>query len=92
VLSPLVPVAQCGHPASGRIWLAVNDELRQDGDLADMIWPVADAIAEISTYLAMSPGDLVYTGTPAGVGPLQAGDRVTAGIDGVGELAIEIGG
>lgn len=87
VLSPIRPVAEVGHPAAARIWLSVNDEPRQDGDIADMIWPVADIIAELSTYVELSAGDLIYTGTPAGVGRIVAGDRVAGGIDGIGSIA-----
>jgi fumarylpyruvate hydrolase len=76
----------CGHPARGRIWLEVNGTLRQQGDLADMIWSVPEVIAELSTWFELAPGDLVFTGTPAGVGPLVAGDRVRGGVDGVGLL------
>ena len=84
------PVAEVGHPASGRIWLAVNDQTRQEGDLEEMIWSVAESIAEISTYCMLAPGDLVYTGTPAGVGPLAVGDRISGGIEGVGDIEIDI--
>ena len=56
-----------------------------------MIWPVADVIAHISRSVALAPGDLIYTGTPAGVGPLQPGDKVTAGVDGIIEIAFEVG-
>ena len=86
-LSPIRPAAEIGHPASARIWLSVNGAARQDGDIADMIWPVADIIAELSTYVELKPGDLIYTGTPAGVGPIVAGDVVAGGIDGVGTIA-----
>jgi fumarylpyruvate hydrolase len=87
VLSPIRPVAAVGHPASARIWLSVNGEVRQDGDIADMIWPVADIIAELSTYVELRPGDLIYTGTPAGVGRIVAGDVVEGGVDGIGAIA-----
>ena len=87
ILSPIRPVAEVGHPTAARIWLSVNDELRQDGDIADMIWPVADIIAELSTYVELKAGDLIYTGTPAGVGRIVAGDRVAGGIDGIGTIA-----
>lgn len=86
VLSPIRPVADVGHPSAARIWLAVNGAVRQDGDIADMIWPVADIIAELSTYVALRPGDLIYTGTPAGVGRIAPGDRVEGGIDGIGMI------
>ena len=64
----------------------MNGELRQDGDIADMIWGVPEIIAELSTWFELMPGDLVFTGTPAGVGPLIPGDRVRGGVDGVGLL------
>lgn len=87
VLSPIRSATEVGHPARARIWLSVNGEARQDGDIADMIWPVADIIAELSTYVQLQPGDLIYTGTPAGVGPIVAGDLVEGGIDGFGMIA-----
>jgi fumarylpyruvate hydrolase len=87
VLSPIRPVSEVGHPATARIWLSVNGARRQDGDIADMIWPVADIIAELSTYVELKPGDLIYTGTPAGVGRIVPGDLVEGGIDGIGTIA-----
>ena len=84
------PAADVGHPERGRIWLSVNDEIRQDGDISQMIWSVPESIAEISTYCALAPGDLIFTGTPAGVGALAPGDRVSGGVDSVGEISIEI--
>jgi fumarylpyruvate hydrolase len=73
-----------GHLAKGRIELTVNGELRQEGDLADMIWGVPEIIAALSTYVALAPGDLIFTGTPAGVGPLKPGDRVEGLVEGAG--------
>ncbi|MBX3578204.1 MAG: fumarylacetoacetate hydrolase family protein [Rhizobiaceae bacterium] len=86
VCGPLVRASAAGHPSGGRIWLAVNGTPRQDADLSEMIWAVPDVIAFCSQSVRLLPGDLIYTGTPAGVGPLQAGDRVTGGIDGIGTL------
>ncbi|MEO8481579.1 MAG: fumarylacetoacetate hydrolase family protein [Acidobacteriota bacterium] len=88
--APIHPVAEVGHPSRGRIWLAVNGDVKQDGNLAELIWPVPDIIAQASQAMRLEQGDLIYTGTPAGVGPVVRGDRITAGIDGVGELAIQI--
>lgn len=87
----LAPVPGSGHPRDGRIWLAVNGVVRQEGDIADMIWPLADIVAICSQSVELRPGDLIFTGTPAGVGALSPGDRVTGGVDGIGtiELAIE---
>jgi fumarylpyruvate hydrolase len=87
----LRPVAEVGHPAAGRVWLEVNGEVRQQGDLNELIWPVADVISHVSQSVALQPGDLIYTGTPAGVGALQPGDRVTGGVDGVATFAFELG-
>jgi fumarylpyruvate hydrolase len=86
-----VPVAQIGHPKRARIWLEVNGVIKQDADISDMSWSVAEVIAAASTALTLQPGDIIFTGTPAGVGPLVTGDRVRGGVDGVGEIAITIG-
>ncbi len=75
-----------GHLTRGRIWLSVNGVVRQDSDLSQMIWSVPDIIAEMSSYFRLQPGDLIYTGTPAGVGALSVGDVVVAGIDSLGTL------
>lgn len=90
VVGVICPVSVCGHPACGRIWLNVNDQLRQQGDLSDMIWAVPDIIANLSTMVRLEPGDLIYSGTPAGVGPLLRGDVLEAGVDGVGRLGARI--
>lgn len=79
-------VREIGHPERGRIWLSVNGAIRQDADISDLTWTVPEIIAELSTLFTLKPGDLVYTGTPAGVGPLQRGDRIEGGVDGVGAL------
>ena len=75
-LSAITPIEQSGFLLKGPITLDVNGERRQSGDLADMIWPVADIIAELSQLFLLAPGDLIFTGTPAGVGPVQRGDRL----------------
>ncbi|HEX6735177.1 MAG TPA: fumarylacetoacetate hydrolase family protein [Azonexus sp.] len=92
VCGPIVPVANCGHPALGRIWLKVNGQLRQDGDLAAMSWKVPEIIAQLSTLVTLAAGDLIYTGTPAGVGAIVAGDLLEGGVDGVGTLQARIVG
>jgi fumarylpyruvate hydrolase len=89
-IGPIYPVECCGHPEGGAIHLAVNGIERQRGDLADMIWSVPEVIAELSTYVELRPGDLIFTGTPSGVGPLGHGDRVSAGIAGLSELHLTI--
>jgi fumarylpyruvate hydrolase len=85
-ITPIITVAKVGHPVAGRIWLEVNGKPRQQGDLSDMIWKVPEIIAELSTWFELFPGDLIFTGTPAGVGPLVPGDRVRGGVDGIGVL------
>jgi len=77
-------------PRSGRISLAVNDQLRQDGDLADMIWSCAEIVAHLSRLFRLEPGDLVFTGTPAGVGALNRGDQVVGRIEGLASVSITI--
>ena len=89
-ISPIVPAARIGHPNRGAISLKVNSQSRQHGDLADMIWPVADIIANLSAYVTLLPGDLVFTGTPAGVGRVERGDRLEGEIEGVGVLSVAI--
>jgi fumarylpyruvate hydrolase len=89
-LSALHAAAEVGHLREGRIWLAVNGKIRQDGDLNELIWSVPEAVSELSTLFRLESGDLIFTGTPAGVGPVVAGDRLTGGIEGLDEIAIEI--
>src|SRR5690606_14037076 len=90
-ITAITPVSECGHLSKGRIWLSVNQELRQNGDLDELIWKVPEVIAELSTLFALVPGDLIYTGTPAGVGALNVGDRVEGGVDGLDVLVNIIG-
>ena len=79
-----------GAAPQGRITLAVNGQTRQDATVADMIWATAEIIAEASKLWTLAPGDLIYTGTPEGVGPLVRGDHVTGSVEGVGELAFTV--
>jgi fumarylpyruvate hydrolase len=88
--SPLIPAATLGHPRDARIWLEVNGDLRQQGNLNEMIWPIADVISLLSRLVTLAPGDLIYTGTPAGVAALKPGDQVRGGVDGVTEFALSI--
>jgi len=89
-ITSLYPVASHGHRSAGRIWLKVNDETRQQADLAEMIWNVPETIAFLSQYYLLRAGDLIFTGTPAGVGAVKRGDRLLGGVDGLGELAVTI--
>jgi fumarylpyruvate hydrolase len=84
--SALVPASQCGHLAKGRIHLKVNGDVRQDGDLAMMIWNVPDTIAYLSTLFTLMPGDLIFSGTPAGVAAVSRGDVLEGHVDGLATL------
>src|ERR1700677_2363586 len=81
--APIGPVTRGVPPREGAITLSIDGQVRQSGDLADMIWSVADIIAFLSTYVAVAAGDLIFTGTPAGVGPIQRGERVHGAIAGI---------
>ena len=83
-------VADVGHPARGAIWLEVNGQPRQRADLCEMIWSVPEIVSELSTLYELKPGDLVFTGTPAGVGPLVRGDSLVGGIEGLDTLRTTI--
>jgi fumarylpyruvate hydrolase len=89
-IGAIQPVSAVGHPAHGAVWLKVNGELRQNGDLEQMSWKVAEVIANLSTYVALAPGDLIFTGTPAGVSTIVRGDLIEGGVAGVGELQIRL--
>jgi fumarylpyruvate hydrolase len=86
----IIPAAKAGHPAAGRIALEVNGVLRQEGDLTDQIWPVPEIIAALSRLVRLAPGDLIFTGTPDGVGPLVKGDLAEGEIEGVGRVSLRI--
>ena len=89
-IGAIQPVAVVGHPLRGAVWLKVNGELRQNGDLEQMSWKVAEVIANLSSYVALAPGDLIFTGTPAGVSTIVRGDVIEGGVDGIGELQIKL--
>jgi fumarylpyruvate hydrolase len=89
-IGEIQPVAAVGHPARGAVWLKVNGELRQNGDLEQMSWKVAEVIANLSLYVALAAGDLIFTGTPAGVSTIVRGDVIEGGVAGVGELRIKL--
>lgn len=90
VISPLRPAATIGHPTSGTVELSVNGAPRQRGDIADMINSVAEVIADLSRFYHLNAGDLIYTGTPSGVGAVVSGDDLTGHIDGVGDIRLTI--
>jgi fumarylpyruvate hydrolase len=82
--------SEIGHPSAGRVWLEVNGQIKQQGDLKDLIWGIPQMIEFLSGYFALKPGDLIFTGTPAGVGAVKRGDKLRGGVDGVGELTTRI--
>ncbi len=88
--SSLVPVSQCGHLAKGLINLKVNGVIKQEGDLAMMIWNVPDTIAYLSTLFALEPGDLIFSGTPAGVAAVKKGDVLEGYVDGLPVLKTKV--
>ncbi len=88
--STIVPAHTIGHPDTGTVWLKVNGEERQNGDLNQMIWKVPEIIAVLSGLFSLAPGDLIYTGTPAGVGATVRGDTLHGGVAGVAELEISV--
>jgi fumarylpyruvate hydrolase len=89
-LGTIHPVSAIGHPAKGAIWLQVNGADRQRSDVSQLIWSVAETVAYLSTLFELFPGDLIYTGTPEGVGPIVRGDLMRGGVDGVGEIAVKV--
>lgn len=89
-LGAIRPATETGHPTAGAIALDVNGEIRQSGDLGQMIWTVAETIAYLSRFFPLEPGDLILTGTPAGVGPVARGDRLRATIAGLPDLEASI--
>lgn len=90
-LGVIHPASAVGHITAGAITLTVNGETKQQGDISDMIWPVADIVAFLSRYYRLEPGDLIYTGTPAGIGPVQVGDRIVVSVEGLSDTDVTIG-
>jgi fumarylpyruvate hydrolase len=84
----LKTVAMVGHPAKGAIWLKVNGAVKQKGDLAEMIWNVPEMISYLSKLITLRAGDVIMSGTPAGVGPVKAGDRLEGHVEGIGDLTV----
>ena len=92
VLSEIVSVETIGHPESGLIELSVNGEIRQSGDLRDLVNSPAELVSYLSSFYHLGPGDLIYTGTPSGVGPVLPGDHIEGYIQGVGTIKLRISG
>jgi len=90
VISYLHPAAQIGHFTKGAIWLKVNGQTKQSSDLANMIWSVAEQVANLSQYYELFPGDIIYSGTPENVGPVVPGDVMTGHIDGLYDINVKV--
>ncbi len=88
--SAIVPADRIGHPTKGAIWVDVNGVRRQTGDLAQMIWDIPHQIAFLSRLFELKAGDLIFTGTPSGVGGIKVGDSIHGHVDGVGELKVDV--
>ena len=89
-IATIHPASAIGHPGAGAIWVKVDGAERQRSDIAKLIWSVPEVIANLSTYFELRPGDLIYTGTPEGVGKVERGQTMTGGIDGLGELWVKV--
>ena len=88
---PIHPVSEVGHPDQGHLVLKVNGEVKQEGDLNQMIWKVPEMISYLSEYFELAPGDVILSGTPSGVGPVVKGDTMELTIDGLGSLTVTVG-
>lgn len=89
-ISEIAPVEEVGHPNAGRIWLTCDERLEQDSDISRMIWNPEEIIAALSRSFELKAGDLIFTGTPEGVGPVKRGQRLDAGVEGVAELGVTL--
>jgi fumarylpyruvate hydrolase len=87
-VTALRPASAIGHPAKGAIWLKVNGQVKQQGDLNMQIWTLPEQINYLSSLITLQPGDLIFSGTPAGVGPVKPGDKLEGHVDGVGDLTV----
>ncbi|WP_323119000.1 fumarylacetoacetate hydrolase family protein [Burkholderia alba] len=89
-LGPIHPASTVGHIDTGALWLTVNGETRQRSDVSHLIWSVAETVADLSTYFRLEPGDVIFTGTPEGVGAAASGDVMRVGVDRLGELTVRV--
>jgi len=89
-IGPIHPVEKVGHFESGGLWLTVNGETKQKSDISHLIWSVAEAVAYLSQFFRLEPGDVIFTGTPEGVGAVKAGDTMRVGVEKLGELTVRV--
>jgi fumarylpyruvate hydrolase len=86
----IIPASNIGHPSSGRLWIEVNGEIRQDSDIDQLIWNVPETISYLSGLFTLKEGDLIYTGTPAGVGAINRGDQMNGHVEGIGVISVAV--
>jgi len=89
-MSGIIPASRIGHPDRGRISLSINGDLRQEGDLGQMIWKVPEMISYLSRFYDIAAGDIIMSGTPSGVGPVSRGDDIKADLEGVTSLTVKV--
>jgi fumarylpyruvate hydrolase len=89
-IGPIHRASEVGHFESGGLWLTVNGETKQKSDVTHLIWSVAETVSYLSRFFQLQPGDLIYTGTPEGVGPVKAGETVKVGVERLGELTVKV--
>lgn len=89
-MAPIVRATECGHLSRGRIWLTVNGATKQDADIGQLVWSVPEIVSTLSRSWELIPGDLIFSGTPEGVGPIQPGDHVEGGVDGLPPISFVI--
>ncbi len=89
-IGPIHKAGDIGHFESGDIWLTVNGETKQKSDISHLIWSVAETVADLSKFFQLEPGDVIYTGTPEGVGAVKKGDSIKVGVEKLGELSVKI--
>ena len=90
IIGMIYPVSELGHPFNSNIWLSVNGKGKQNSNTSKLIWSVAEVISFLTQSVSLSPGDLIYTGTPEGVGPIAKGDKIKAGIDDINAIELNI--
>jgi fumarylpyruvate hydrolase len=86
----LIPASEIGHPETGAVWLKINGEMRQEGDLNQLIWKIPEMISYLSDLFTLKAGDVILTGTPSGVGPVQRGDKMHGHVAGIGDLHVDV--
>lgn len=89
-IGPIHPASEVGHFVNAGLWLSVNGERKQSSNVSHLIWSVAETIADLSTFFRLEPGDVIFTGTPEGVGPVKQGDTMKAGVERLGELTVRV--